>query len=337
MRPRGWAAVGQERRRIGRGASAVVLAGVVLAGGLLAVQARVNAALGARLGSAVVAALVSYGVASGTLLLVLASSRRGRRALRARPAGPVRWFWWLGGLAGAGVVVATTTSVPVVGVALVSVCLVAGATSGGLVVDWAGWGPAGSQRPTGTRLVGAGLAVGAVGVGALGHRGGHGHLGLLVLVVVAGVCSAGQQAATGQLAGVTGDARVASLVSCVVAAAGLIAAVGLLAAGGRLPRLHWPGVGGVYLGGVAVAAYGVVAAATVRRLGVLLLTVATVSGQLLTAVALDALAPPVGGLRATTVLGAGLTLVAVAVAAPHQARRRLSRPDTLGSNRPPVR
>ncbi len=273
-------------RRDQRGGLPVpVLAGTVLAGGALAVQARVNGALSARIGSAAVAALVAYGVASAALLPLVAGFRLSRRLPRGRRRGPVRWYWWLGGLAGAGVMAATAAGVPRVGVALVSTCLVAGATAGGLVADWAGIGPGRPRPPSLRRLLGAGLAVGAVGVGTIGQRAGHGQPLLVLLVFAAGLASAGQQTATGQLARVTGDARVAALVSSLV----------------------------MYLGGLAVALYGTVAAAAVRRLGVLLVSLATVSGQLLAAVALDAVVPAAGRLRATAVLGALLTLAAVGV------------------------
>jgi len=301
-------------RRDQRGGLPVpVLAGTVLAGGALAVQARVNGALIAPIGSAAVAALVAYGVASAALLPLVAGFRLSRRLPRGRRRGPVRWYWWLGGLAGAGVMAATAAGVPRVGVALVSTCLVAGATAGGLVADWAGIGPGRPRPPSLRRLLGAGLAVGAVGVGTIGQRAGHGQPLLVLLVFAAGLASAGQQTATGQLARVTGDARVAALVSSLVAAGGLAAVVGSLAAAGRLPRLSWPASAWMYLGGLAVALYGTVAAAAVRRLGVLLVSLATVSGQLLAAVALDAVVPAAGRLRATAVLGALLTLAAVGV------------------------
>jgi transporter family-2 protein len=296
---------------------AAALGGAVLAGSLLAFQARANGSLAARLGSPVVAALVTYGVASATLLAVVVAAGQLPSLRLARSAG---WYWWLGGLAGAAVVVTTAASVPLLGVALVSVCLVAGATSGGLVADWAGLGPDGPRRPSARRLAGAVLAVGGVGVGLLGQRGQHGHPLLVLLVLAVGFCSAGQQAASGHLAAATGDARAAALVASVVAAAALAATVALLAALGRLPQVRWSAPAWTYLGGLAVAAYGTVAAAVVRRLGVLLLTLATVSGQLLGSVVLDTLAPAPGGLRAATVAAALVTLAAVAVAAGRPAR-----------------
>jgi transporter family-2 protein len=62
------------------------------------------------------------------------------------------------------------------------------------------------------------------------------------------------------------------------------------------------------------AVFILVAAALVARLGVLRLTLGTVSGQVVGALVIDAVAP-IPGLRLTvaTVVGALLTLVAVAV------------------------
>jgi transporter family-2 protein len=57
----------------------------------------------------------------------------------------------------------------------------------------------------------------------------------------------------------------------------------------------------------------VTAAAVVRATGVLLLGLATISGQVVGALALDLVVPTVGPPMPTTYLGAGQALVAVAI------------------------
>src|SRR5205807_2309308 len=113
-----------------------VLGGVCSAG-----QSTVNGGLSERVGSPIVAGLVSNGI--GTCLLVLAALtlppvRAGLRRLRdqARTGGSrLRWWQYLGGIFGALFVAVVALTVPVLGVALVTVTQVCGTTLGGVVTD----------------------------------------------------------------------------------------------------------------------------------------------------------------------------------------------------------
>jgi transporter family-2 protein len=291
---------------------AAAMAVTVVIGAMLAAQARINGELGKHTG-AVMAAVVSFTIGTVVLVVMVAVSPRARRNAP-RVVRPWRPFWWyLGGVAGAGVVGSSAGAVPEVGVSLVTVLLVAGATAGGLVVDAVGMGPGGRVPTTRLRFFGAALAVVAVSVGALGQHGMF-RPALLALVGIAGVASAGQQAANGQLRRAADDARVAALVSFAVGTATLFAVAGALAAIGHLPSIHRPPNPVLYIGGLLGVVYIVIAAALVERLGVLRLTLGTVSGQVVGALLIDAIAPA-PGLRLTVavVAGALLTLVAVAV------------------------
>jgi transporter family-2 protein len=287
----------------------LLIVGVVLAGALLALQGRINGELGLRLHSAIAAATVSFTI--GTALLVAVVVSRHRSAVTQLRRGSVSWWWWLGGLAGAAVVASIAQGVPEIGVALVSVCIVAGTAVGALVVDRAGLGPGGRQHLTLFRVAGAVLAVAAVGLGATGDGRAAVRPALFVALFAAGAGSAFQQAANGQVRRVSGSVAVASLVSFT---GGTIALVLVAAARGDLNSPAWPSTWWLYVGGVLGAAYIALAAASVHRLGVLRLSLATVAGQLTGGVVLDVVWPAPGTtLRVTTVLGAALTLVAVAV------------------------
>lgn len=90
----------------------------------------------------------------------------------------------------------------------------------------------------------------------------------------------------------------------------------MLATGQAFGR-HWPHPGWLYTGGLEGALYIALAAAVVHRLGVLTVSLATVAGQVVAAVAPDAWWPAPGTtLRTATVVGAALTVVSVGVAAP---------------------
>jgi transporter family-2 protein len=224
-----------------------------------------------------------------------------------------RWWWWLGGLAGAFLVTSTADGVPQIGVALVTVCIVAGTAIGGLVVDEFGLGPGGRAGITRWRAAGAALAIAAVSLGAVGDNHAAVKPALFAALIGAGAASAAQQAANGQLRRTSASVAVASFVSFT---AGTVLLVIVAAARGDLTGRSWPGTWWLYTGGALGAIYIAIAAAMVARLGVLIVSLATVAGQLAAAVVLDVAWPSPGvHLRPTTVIGAVLTLVAVAVSA----------------------
>jgi transporter family-2 protein len=293
----------------------VLLLAIVAAGALLGLQGRINGELGLRLHSAIAAATVSFTV--GTLVLAAVVVARHRPGVGRLRRARVTWWWWLGGLAGAAVVASTAEGVPEIGVALVSVCIVAGTAVGALAVDHAGLGPGGRQHITAYRFAGAVLAVAAVGLGAAGDARAAVRPALFAVLFAAGAASAWQQAANGQVRRVSASVAVASLVSF---AGGTVALVVVAALRGDLSPASWPTTWWLYVGGLLGAIYIALAAASVSRLGVLRLSLATVAGQLAGAVVLDVVWPAPGtSLHATTVAGAVLTLVAVAVSGARRA------------------
>jgi transporter family-2 protein len=287
----------------------LLLVAVTVAGGLLGLQGRINGALGGDLHSAIAAATVSFVV--GTVLLATYVVTRDPRALRRLHPTKLRWWWWLGGLAGAAVVASTAQGVPEIGVALVSVCVVAGTTVGALGVDEAGLGPGGRRRANLVRVAGAALAVGAVALGVVGDRHAAVRPALFIALLLAGAASAVQQAANGQVRVATQSTAVASLVSF---SGGTIALIAASVARGDFAGVHWPMTWWLYVGGALGAVYIALAAMAVGELGVLRLSLATVAGQLVAAVVLDVVWPAPGiTLRVQTVVGTILTLVAVAI------------------------
>jgi transporter family-2 protein len=293
---------------------------MVVAGALLAGQARVNGGLADRLGedtsAAVLTALVSFAVGTVAVVTALLASPRARRGVRRWRRADVKWWYCIGGLGGASLVGASAAAVPVIGVALLSVCVVAGQTAGSLAVDEVGLAPGGRRPISLFRIVGSLLAVGALFLGAAGEIGGRAEPALFAAVAAAGFLVAGQQAVNGRLRLATGDARVAAAVSFVGGTVALAVVTGVLALNGRYADgLPWPDDPVLYLGGLGGAVYIVLGAATVTRLGVLRLSLASVAGQLLGSVLLDVVVPAPGEeLHLSTVAAVVLTLVAVAVA-----------------------
>lgn len=301
---------------------------------LVAIQSRINGELGSVLGDGIAAALISFG--SGLLILLVGTAlvppiRRGLarvwRAIRTpmRGAGGLRWWQCVGGVAGAWLVATQSITVSVIGVAVFTVAVVAGQAVSSLVVDRLGIGPAGPQPYTRLRIVGAGVALAAV-VLAVSERLGHPDgLLLAVLPAIGGVGTAFQQAINGRVA------RTASPDSYGAVAAGVVNfAVGFVAllivfladlALRGAPR-HLPSEPWLYLGGACGVIFISAAAAVVRVVGVFVLGLGTIAGQLIASLFIDLFLPASdAAVTVPVVAGTVLALVAVVVAALPNLRR----------------
>ncbi len=290
------------------------LVAAVASGALVALQQRINGELKTELGDALLAALVSFGTGLVAVALVVLS-RPATRA-RVRLVAGVPWLQRLGGLGGASLVAVGAAAAPEIGVALLTVGLVAGQTSGGLLVDRLGLGPGGAHALTRPRVLGATITLVAVGISVLGKGAREADPLLLVLVVAAGFAISVQQALNGRVRRTTGDAAVATLVNFVVGTIALALGVALHALFSGVQVGAWPDLvhGYLYLGGPMGAIFVAVAAVTVRTLGVLRLGLAVIAGQLVGALLLDLLVPVHGrGVDLLTFVGVALTLVAIGV------------------------
>lgn len=297
----------------------VALTGAVIVGVLTALQARINGQLGLRLGDGFVAAAISFG--SGLVLLIVLSAilpagRRGFGRLRAGIRDrTIPWWMLAGGVAGAFTVATQGLAVAVIGVSLFTVGVVAGQTISGLVLDRAGYGPAGVVAITVPRLIGGLLALIAVGVSLQGGVLEQVPWWMLVMPVIAGVGIAWQQATNGRLRQRVGTPLTATLVNFIGGTTMLVIAaavhVALVGAPAVFPVEPW-----LYLGGVIGVTYIFMSAALVVHTGVLLLGLGTVAGQLVTAFALDAVWPAAAAPGWTTELlmvviaGAGVVIAA---------------------------
>lgn len=294
--------------------AALPLTAAVASGAMVALQQQVNGELNTVLGDALLTALVSFGTGLVAVVAVVLARPTARAAVaRIRD---VPWPQRLGGLGGASLVAVGAAGAPEIGVALLTVGLVAGQTSGGLLVDRLGIGPGGAHRLTVPRLAGAALCLVAVAISVQGDVARDAAPLLLVLVVAAGFAISLQQALNGRVRQVTGNAGVATLVNFVVGSLALLIGVLVHAAAQGLEVGSWPGPEQwwLYTGGPMGASFVAVAAVVVRRLGVLRLGLAVTAGQLAGGLLLDLLVPVHDtGVGLLTVVGVGLTLLAVGV------------------------
>ncbi|BCJ66415.1 DMT family transporter [Polymorphospora rubra] len=299
---------------------AVGVAFGVVAGVALAAQSRVNGELGVRLHDGIAAAVVSFG--SGLLILAVLTAtvpaaRRGMRTLRtALRDGGLRPWQCLGGVCGAFLVATQGLTVATLGVAVFIVAVVAGQSTSSLAVDRAGFGPAGRQPVTASRLAGAVLTVLAVLLAVSDRLGSPSTLALALLPALAGMGIAWQQAVNGHVKIASGSAIAASFVNFVTGTAALLFAFVVVVAVRGWPDGQWPTEPWLYTGGVIGTFFIAVAAVVVQYTGVLLLSLSMIAGQVGGALLFDVLVPPpTGRPGVTTIVGAALTLVAVLVAA----------------------
>ena len=303
-------------------------------GTLVAVQSRINGELGNVLGDGVPAALISFGTGLLILLIGTALVPAVRRSLGAvwhairepvRAHGGLRWWQCLGGLGGAYLVATQSITVSVIGVAVFTVAVVAGQAVSSLIVDRLGFGPAGPQAFTTLRVVGAVIALVAVVLAVsdqLSHPDG---LLLAVLPAFGGVFTAVQQAINGRVA------RTASLDAYGAVAAGVVnfsigfaallvvflADLALRGVPQHLPSEPW-----LYFGGACGVIFISAAAAVVRVVGVFVLGLGTIAGQLIASLFIDLFLPAAD--KAVTfpvVAGTVLALAAVVIAAVPNLRR----------------
>ncbi|HEX7298435.1 MAG TPA: DMT family transporter [Solirubrobacteraceae bacterium] len=289
--------------------TAVPTAFAVAAGAGLAAQAYINGRLGRSLGSAELAATINNVTGLSVLAVIMVVTGAAPRALRRR--ADVRPWHLLGGLGGAMLVAAGAIAAPEIGVALLSLALVCGQTSGSLVADRVGLSPAGRRDITPARMGGVALAVAAVTLSALGAHTSP-QAGLIAFAVVAGVANALQQAANGHLARVTGEPVFAMTVNFLVGAAALAAVAAVVT--GLSPPHGWSAPVPEYLAGVIGAAVATTMVVTVSRLGVLRLMLGVIAGQAAGGLVVDLVAPIHGEtVTAATVVGVALTFLAVLV------------------------
>ncbi len=319
--------------RLGLGLGMSIGAGV-------AVQARINGALGARLHDGIAAAVVSFGTGLLVLAAAFACSRRLRTGLgdirRAVAAGQLRPWQLLGGLCGAAFVASQGLTITALGVTAFTVAVVAGQLTSSLVVDRLGLAPGGRTPVTSRRVGAAVLAVFAVALAGLGSAQVSGALSaptalaevpaavLILVPALAGIGLAWQQAVNGRV-GAVGGPFPATGINFAVGLIGLLVIEAMVVAGAGLPA-EFPTEPWLYLGGVIGVVFIALAVLVVRWIGVLLLGLTSVAGQLIASIALDIATPTGAGLSMTAVVGCVLTLVAVALATGVPMGRRTERP-----------
>jgi transporter family-2 protein len=297
---------------------AVCLVVAVVAGALVALQARINGQLGASLADGSLAAVISFGTGLILVLIALVVSKPGRVGIgRVRTAIRLRelpWYFILGGFGGGLFVLSQGLTVGIIGVALFTVAAVAGQTISGLVIDARGIGRIPPKRVTPARIIGSAIALIAVGITVGPQIQQSVPFWVVLAPLVVGLVLGWQQAVNGQVKTLSGSAVTATFFNFLTGTALLlvIAIVNVAVAG--WPR-SFPSNPTLYLGGVIGVLFIGSFAIITPLIGVLLQSLAAVAGQLLMSLLLAVITPTSSaGLAWTTVFGTVLTLVGVVIA-----------------------
>lgn len=321
LSPNAWAQV-QPVRRSARSRALPVVAAVA-AGTVIPIQSRLNAELSHRLHDGIAAAAISFTAGLIIMSVLALCLPRLRQALRSLvPATRERRLprrYLLAGVLGGTFALAQSTTALLTGIAVFTVSAIAGQTLGGLIVDARGIGGGLRQRPGASRLVGVALTLTAAVVSALPRLADAPAPGTVLLpsliALLAGFLLGLQQAMNGATGAAVDSPLAATWANFAVGAIflGLVWAMKTVAggtAGHALPTQWW-----AYLGGVCGVVFIGTSALLVRRIGVLLIGMASIAGQLAGSIALDLVLPSGDhspGLF--TVIGVVLTFAAVWIA-----------------------
>jgi bacterial/archaeal transporter family-2 protein len=288
--------------------TAVVIA--LGAGVLGGIQPKINAVLGARVGSSLLASVVNFAAAFVVVMVVVMLRPATRQTLRDVRSWPVPRWTLSAGLGGAVVVLAGAAAVETIGVAIFSVAFFAGQITFGLLVDRLGVSPGGVRPLASARVQAAAVAMAAVAVSQLGRPVGTFSPGLVVFVVGAGAGVAFQSAFNGRISLAVGDAFAATSLNVAVGLSALIATVAVVIVTAGLGPVAWPAEPWLYAGGLLGVTIVLCLAVATAAVGVLRTTIAMLAAQLTTAFVVDWV---VEGDSPTAGAVAGAALVVVAI------------------------
>lgn len=289
----------------------------ILAGMLGPMQSAVNGRLGADLGDGHLASIVSFGAGLVLMFILILPRATTRRAFLSLPEhlrhGTIPWPNFFAGLCGAMIVLSEGISVGALGVATFQTALISGMVISGVVCDRLGIGVPFKQALSVFRILGAVLAIVATVLVVSPNFETPHALALVVLPFVGGLLAGWQPAGNSNIGELAGSMMVSITWNFLVGFVFLTAAFLIRMVTGHasfaLPDTWW-----MYLGGPLGLLSIALMALLVRRLGLLLLALASTAGQLVGSILIDALIPGMGSVFFVTVLGALVALCASGVA-----------------------
>ncbi|MCQ9366783.1 DMT family transporter [Brevibacterium sp. 91QC2O2] len=263
-------------------------AGIGMAG-----QGKANGALAGVLGHGIFSATSSF--ATGLIImivivLVIPGSRRAAvREISLIKSGRIPWWMLTGGIAGSTIVISQSLTVPIFGVAVFTLSFLSGQLLGALIVDNTNLPPGGRKPLSTTRILGVVIVIAGVIVSSVGSLTGGIAWWAPLLPVVSGILTGFQQAFNGRIKNATRSAVAATTTNFLVGTLFLLLCSGVVA--GLVTPLRWevalPGDWWMFTGGALGVIFIGVSTAAVTRLGVLMLSMSTLLGNLVGSLLID--------------------------------------------------
>lgn len=307
-------------KQIGHRPSAVKWYGLlaIFVGSLTALQSRVNGRLSIHLQNGILAGFISNlsGWVILTALVVLSSSNRAsfRKTVRSIRRSDIKIWEILGGFGGSFFLAVQGSGVPVIGIALFTISIVAGQTSSSLLVDKLGISPSGKKPITRLRVITACFTLLGVTVAVIPKFSqGSFDIFYILLALVIGVIVTFQQAINGRFNALTQKPIVTAWFNFATGTSLLVVFVAIKSLfGGKVGE--FPTNPLLYTGGLLGLTFIAISAYTISELGVLNFIMLSVAGQLFTALLVDAIAPVHGStLSGFVILGTFITFLSISI------------------------
>ncbi|MEK9987535.1 MAG: DMT family transporter [Aquiluna sp.] len=287
----------------------LAILGAVVAGGFMAVQARVNSGLAAEVESGFLAALISFSIGLA-LIAVISLPRKDFRAALKKSLGAIHsgtlkvWMLFAGALGGFFVLTQGLVA-GVTGIALFSLGVVTGQTISALLIDGKGLLGLTKRKLTGNRLSGSAVAIAGLVLASSPTVAG---FDIAILVpVVAGVGIGLQDAINSQVGRESGSASVATFFNFL--AGTLFLLLVFLFSPVQAGTVDLASINPVFfLGGLVGVGFILIRVVVLPVIGSLATGLSLLAGQLLVSLVLDFLAP-VAAREITVWTLAGLLLV----------------------------
>jgi transporter family-2 protein len=264
-------------------------------GVMLDIQSRANSVLANQMHSSIAAGLACQLAAWVFIIPIYVFNKDARssfaRILPAIKSRSLAWWEMLGGVFGGSFLTIQSYSVPLVGVALFTIALIAGQTMGSLFVDKTRLSPSGKHPITLQRFLAALITLVSVLISVypeLHHSTFH-YLPF-VLTFIGGIFLAMGQGVNGRAGNVLKNTFSVTFIAFVFAT--LVLVIGLtINVINSHPHITLSSNFWAYLGGPAGLIYVAVSALIVKHIGVLKVVLFIVAGQLIGALAIDWLMP----------------------------------------------
>lgn len=288
----------------------------LVAGGLVAAQARVNSELAAEVNSGIFAALISFGV--GLVIISLATALRleNRKNLKEVLSGlrakSIPFYLAIAGAIGGFFVIVQSSVAGLIGISLFSVGVVTGTSFSAIILD--GRGMLGLEK----RLIGPlrifGTLLAIAGLVVAGDFSNYAFDPLILLAFVAGFSIGFQQAMNGYFGRLAKSAVIPTLFNFIAGGLFIVLAL-LILEGGRIPE-SLPSNPVLYLGGIVGVIFIFVQTVVLPKIGALTMGIAMLVGQLVGSVLLDIFTPIASrDVTLSTLFGIVLAMIGAALVA----------------------